>query len=170
MDIKTHDERFAKITEERDKELLARVFALAEKAREAGNTPFGALLADSEGNILMEQENIELTERDSTGHAETTLARRAAKAYDKQFLWTTTLYSSAEPCCMCTGAIYWSNIGRIVYGLAETDLLQATGDNEVNPTFNISSREILSRGQKDIVVKGPFPELKEDALVAHKGY
>lgn len=160
MEILSHDKRFAKISDEREKELLTRTFELAEMARAAGNTPFGALLADQEGNILLEQQNIELTESDSTGHAETTLARRAAKKYDKDFLWNTTLYSSAEPCCMCTGAIYWSNIGRIVYGLAETDLLATTGDNEVNPTFNISSREILSRGQKPIVVKWAIPRVE----------
>jgi tRNA(Arg) A34 adenosine deaminase TadA len=170
MNNKSDDNRFDAITDERNLELLRRTFEIAEESRADGNTPFGALLADAEGNILLEQKNIELTERDCTGHAETSLARRASKQYDKEFLWSCSLYTSCEPCCMCTGAIYWGNIGRIVFGLSEHMLFQTTGDNEINPSFNHSCREILSTGQKDIVVEGPFEELREEALKAHEGF
>ena len=170
MEIREYADRFEAITHEKDLELLRRTFEIAEESRAAGNTPFGALLADAEGKILLEQTNIELTDRDCTGHAETALARRAFKIFDKEYLWNCSLYTSCEPCCMCTGANYWANIGRIVYGLSESMLFQTTGDNEINPSFNHSCREILSTGQKEIVVRGPFVELLEEALVAHKGY
>ena len=57
---------------------LKRAIEISKHSREAGNTPFGALLVDEDGNILMEQENIEITEKICTGHAEATLAARAS--------------------------------------------------------------------------------------------
>jgi len=168
--IKEYDERFSAFNKEKDLELLRETFKIAERGRESGNNPFGALLADQNGNILIEQPNIEVTTRDCTGHAETTVARVASQKYDKQFLWNCTLYTSAEPCCMCTGAIYWANIGRIVFAMSEHMLFQTTGDNEANPSFNHDCREILSKGQKDIVVNGPYPELREEALKVHEGF
>ena len=49
---------------------------------------------------------------------------------------------------MCAGAIYWANIGRVVYGMTERRLLELTGSNEQNPTFDLPCREVFSRGQK----------------------
>lgn len=170
MEIKDFHPRFEKLTKEKDLELLYRTFAIAESARANGNTPFGALLADKDGNILLEQENQELSTHDCTMHAETGLMRRASQTYSKEILWDCTLYTSAEPCCMCTGAIYWGNVGRIVFGMSERMLFDTTGDNEVNPSFNDSCRAVLEKGQKDIVVVGPYPELKEEALKPHQGY
>jgi tRNA(Arg) A34 adenosine deaminase TadA len=151
-------------------ELLTRCIQISQAAREHGNTPFGALLADKEGNILLEQENIEITEAICTGHAETTLAAKASQKYSKEFLWTCTLYTTAEPCAMCTGAIYWGNIGTIVYAMTEKRLLELTGDNEQNPTFDLPAKEIIKRGQKEIQLIGPFPEVEAEAAAVHQGY
>ena len=71
---------------------------------------------------------------------------------------------------MCTGAIYWANIGRIVYGLTEERLLEMTGSDDKNPTFNISSRTILASGQKPIEVLGPFPEIAPEVEKVHAGF
>lgn len=149
---------------------LRRCIQISREARAGGNTPFGALLVDSEGNIIMEQGNIEITERICTGHAETTLASRASHAYSKDFLWTCTLYTTAEPCAMCAGAIYWANIGRVVYGMTEKRLLELTGSDEQNPTFDLPCREVFARGQKDIQVIGPIPAVEEEAAEVHQGY
>ena len=67
------------ITNEKYTELLKRAIQISRDARANGNTPFGALLADKDGNILMEQENIELTEKVATGHAEWTLVQRGSQ-------------------------------------------------------------------------------------------
>ncbi len=120
----------------------------AIKAKESGNTPFGAILVGADGEILMRQGNIEITEQDCTGHAETTLVRKASKKYSKSFLWDCTLYSTFEPCAMCCGAIYWGNIGRVVYGTTEKKLLELTGDDEQNPTFDLPCRDVFAKGQK----------------------
>ena len=143
---------------------------IARKARANGNTPFGAVLVDPDGNVIMEQGNAEGDLHDATAHAERMLASRASQKYSKEFLWGCTLYTTFEPCCMCTGAIYWSNIGKIVYGLTEERLLQLTGADEKNPTFNISCRTILAAGQKPIEVLGPFDEIADQVVEVQNGF
>ena len=109
---------------EMDERLMRRAVAIAAKAREHGNHPFGALLADEKGNIQLEAENTVVTEKDCTGHAETNLMRKACRKYDPNTLAKCTLYTSTEPCPMCTGAIFWGNVGRIVFGLSEKRLYE----------------------------------------------
>lgn len=158
------------MTKEKHLQLLTRCVEISKNARKHGNTPFGALLTDQNGTILLEQENIEITEKICTGHAETTLAAKASQKYSKEFLWDCILYTTAEPCAMCTGTIYWGNIGTIVYGMTEKRLLELTGDNQQNPTFDLPTKEIVSRGQKQINVIGPFPEIEQAAADVHEGY
>lgn len=157
-------------TRKSDADYLRAAIEVSKKARGNGNTPFGAILVDAQGNIILEQENIEITESNCTGHAETTLMEVASKKYSKDFLWTCSLYTSVEPCAMCCGAIYWGNVGRVVYGVSETKLLELTGDDEQNPTFDLPSRDVFARGQKKIEVVGPFPEVEQEVLEAHAGY
>ena len=64
---------------------LRKAIEVSKKSREHGNTPFGAILVDGEGNILLEQENIEITEYNCSGHAETSLMIKASKKYSKDF-------------------------------------------------------------------------------------
>ena len=80
------------------------------------------------------------------------------------------MYVTLEPCAMCAGAIYWANIGHVVYAMTEKRLLELTGSNEQNPTFSLDCRTVFSHGQKDIKVTGPFPALEEEAAAVHKGY
>ena len=79
---------------------LKRCIEISKHSRESGNTPFGAILVDGEGNILLEQENVEISTKKCTGHAETQLVERASVLYEKDFLWNCTLYSTAEPCAI----------------------------------------------------------------------
>lgn len=151
-------------------EYLKQAIEVSRQARKSGNTPFGAILVDSEGNVLLEQQNIEITSHKCTGHAECTLADQASGKYSKEFLWNCTLYTTAEPCAMCSGAIYWANIGTVVYAMTEKRLLELTGSDEQNPTFDLPCRDVFSRGQKDITVIGPFPELEAEAAEVHEGY
>ncbi|SLM96601.1 Cytosine deaminase [Brachybacterium faecium] len=75
------------------------------------------------------------------------------------------MYTTAKPC-----AIYWSNVGTIVYSITEKRLLELTGDAEQNPTFDLPCREVLARGQKDIVVIVPFTEIEDEVAAVHQGY
>ncbi len=149
-------------------QMLAHLRAADSVAREAarhGHHPFGAVLVGPDDTILMRQGNI-----DTVHHAEVELARRAAAAYPADFLWTCTLVSTGEPCAMCTGALYWANIGRLVYGFEEAKLLALTGNHADNPTMSMASRTVLASGQKSIEVVGPFPEIEDELLAPHKTF
>ena len=132
-----------------DEALLRRSFDVARRSRAEGDHPFGAILADADGRVLAEQGNGYSSEGgDRTAHSERLLASRAAKSYDLKFLATCTLYTSAEPCAMCAGAIYWAGIGRIVYGLSGKGLKAQTGAHEENPPLDLPCRIVFSAGQR----------------------
>jgi len=145
-----------------DDALLRRAFEVARKARDAGDHPFGSILADRDGHVLMEQGNGYSSEGgDRTAHAERLLASRAAKAYPLDELAGCTLYTSAEPCAMCAGAIYWAGIGRVVFGQTERDLKAQTGAHEENPTLDLPCHIVFEAGQRRTEVVGPL--LAEEA-------
>ena len=152
-----------------DETLLRKAFDVARRARDAGDHPFGSVLADGDGNVLMEQGNGFTSEgRDRTAHAEKLLASRAARAYDLAFLSRCTLYTSAEPCAMCAGAIYWAGIGRVVYGQTEKALKAATGAHEENPTLDLPCKVVFRAGQRPTEVVGPL--LEDEAAALQTGF
>jgi tRNA(Arg) A34 adenosine deaminase TadA len=157
----------ATITDQ-DRELLRAAIAASWRAREHGNHPFGAVLADSAGRIVLEAENAVTTENDCTAHAETVLARAAWRQVGAATLANHTLYTSCEPCAMCSGAIYWSGIGRVVYAMTEAQLAELTGDHLENRTMSLASATVLNSGQRRIAVAGPA--IAEEARAAHEGF
>lgn len=148
-------------------QFLRRSFAVARRARANGNHPFGAVLVDAEGGLLLEVENGFFPDGDMTGHAEQLLATQASKQFGPDFLAACTLYSSAEPCAMCAGAIYWAGIGRVVYGLSEHRLKAMTGDHAENPTLDLPCRVVFAAGQRPVEVIGPL--LEDAAAALHLG-
>lgn len=145
---------------------LLRANEVAMRAAGMGRHPFGALLVAPDGEtVLAEQGNI-----DSVNHAESTLARHAANNWPGAYLAQCTLVTTFEPCAMCAGSVYWANIGRVVYGASEVDLLALTGDHPENPTLALPCREVFARGQKPVEVVGPVPELRETMLDAHRDF
>ncbi|AAY94935.1 MULTISPECIES: nucleoside deaminase [Pseudomonas] len=154
---------------ELDLHLLRQSIQLAEEAKARGRHPFAALVADRDGKVIASAGNNSMPpEGDPTQHAELAAAALAAKRLSPQALAGCTLYTSAEPCCMCAGAIYWTGIGRVVYALSEHELLELTGDHPENPTFSLPCREVFARGQRQIPVFGPM--LESEAALAHKGF
>ena len=146
--------------------LLRQALALAASAREHGNHPFGALLADPAGQVLLAAENTVNTARDATGHAELNLVRLASAQFSREALAGATLYTSTEPCPMCSGAIFWSGIGRVVYALSEDGLYAMTGDSP--DSLKLTCREVLARGGRPIEVRGPL--LEDEAALVHQGF
>jgi tRNA(Arg) A34 adenosine deaminase TadA len=146
---------------------LRRSFDVARRAQTHGNHPFGALLVSAAGEVLIEAENGFLPDRDMTGHAERLLATQASKAIDPKLLAGCTLYTSAEPCAMCAGAIYWAGIGRVVFGLSERRLKALTGNHAENPTLDLPCRIVFAAGQRAVDVIGPL--LEDEAAALHDG-
>lgn len=152
-----------------DEQLLRQAIRVSQCAVENGNQPFGALLADPAGHVILEAENSAVTERDPTAHAETNLVKLAVRQLAPDEIATATLYTSCEPCAMCAGAMYWGGIDRMVYAMEEADLLPLTGAHPANPTMlGVGCRTILSSGQRAIEVLGPF--LVAEAMEVQRVY
>jgi tRNA(Arg) A34 adenosine deaminase TadA len=148
---------------------LRAAIAVAAKAKAKGNHPFGAVLVDADGKVVAEGENTFLTDG-GPGHAETNLARFAARTFPTDYLEKCVLYTSVEPCCMCAGSIYWANIGAVVFGMTEHRLLEITSGHSENLTQDLPCRVVFAAGQRKVEVRGPFAELADEMAEAHMGF
>src|ERR1700719_3764882 len=151
---------------EPDEHFMRRSFDVARRAMSHGNHPFGAILVDENGNVLIETENGYIPAHDGTAPAQPLLASHASTALSPDVPRKATLYSSAEPCAMCAGAIYWAGIGRVVYGLSEHRLRAVTGNHPENPTLDLPCRDVFKSGQRATEVVGPLLEDEAEALHA----
>ena len=152
-----------------DLALLRRAIKVAERSVANGNLPFGALLADPEGNVLLEGENSDITGKSPLNHAETNLMRLAVKVLTPEQIASATFYTSCEPCAMCSGSMYWGGINRMVYGMSEHHLLEYTGAHKLNPTMTgVGCRSVLHSGDRTIKVSGPH--LIEECSEIHRTY
>lgn len=152
----------------RDTALLRRTIELAQASRARGDHPFGALLADADGTILLEAMNTGGTLGDRTGHAERNLMTEASLKYSAEELADCTMYTSAEPCAMCAGSVYWAGVGRVVHGLSERDLKALIGPDPENLTMDLPCTAVFAAGQRHIEVIGPL--LSEESAVVHHGF
>lgn len=145
--------------------LLRKAFDIAKRSKAKGNLAYGCLLVDENNTILLEGENSVLTKNDALGHAEINLIREASTLYPPDFLNKCTIYTSDEPCPMCSSAIFWGGIGKLVFGLSKARFYQEFGHDNPNIDFNIASREILKAGGRKVQIEGPI--LEEEALLIH---
>lgn len=154
---------------ELDLELLRESIRLSQESRQRGRHPFAALVADRDGTVIASAGNNSMPpEGDPTQHAELVAVAKAARLLSPEALAECTLYTSAEPCCMCAGAVYWTGVGRVVYALSEHALLELTGAHPENPTFSLPCREVFARGQRQVTVLGPM--LEGEAAAPHEGF
>ena len=154
------------MTDEQMHRHLRRASAVAQDAAAKGRHPFGAVLVAPDGDtVLLEHGNI-----DTVNHAEAVLARVAAHRFDAALLWGCTLVTTVEPCAMCAATQYWAHIGRLVYGMSESRLLQLTGNHAENATLDLPCREVFARGQKAIAVTGPVPAVEEEIAAVHRAF
>jgi tRNA(Arg) A34 adenosine deaminase TadA len=138
-----------------DERLLRRAIELATEALAAGNPPFGSLLVGPDGEVLAEERNTSVTDHDITAHPELKLARWAARELDGATASGTTMYTSCEPCAMCTGAIERSGLGRVVFAMSGAQLATLKA-----PTSPPTSVPVPQDG----------PLLFDEAAVALDGY
>lgn len=147
---------------------LRQAITVANAAREHGNHPFGAILVNSAGELLLSAENTVVSDNDPTAHAELNLLRHASVKYSSAALADCTLYSSSEPCPMCASATVWSNIRSLVFGLGMDALYQQFGDTGDAPTLKMPSREIFKLAPWPVKVSGPL--LEEEAIASHANF
>jgi tRNA(Arg) A34 adenosine deaminase TadA len=106
----TEDERFMTIA-----------LAEARAATAEGNRPFGAVIVRG-GQVVEHGHNLVESENDPTAHGEVVAIRAACRALQSPSLEGATLYTTCEPCLMCTSAIMWAGIPRVVIGATWADV------------------------------------------------
>jgi tRNA(Arg) A34 adenosine deaminase TadA len=151
---------------EADQRYLRYALLVAQRSREHGNSPFGAVLVSNRGRILLDAENNQDVTHDCTGHAETRLLSEASRHFTRTLLSHCTLYVNAEPCPMCAGAIFWSGVGRVVFGLGSSRLQDLIGNRSEQLMEHCA--EVLARGTHRVEVVGPAIE-DEAAQVFKEG-
>jgi tRNA(Arg) A34 adenosine deaminase TadA len=99
---------------------------------EKGYGPFLAAIYDKNGKLIAQMPNTVIQDQCSLNHAEVNTIREAQKVLGTYDLskYDLTLYTSSEPCIMCTGAIMWSGIRHVYYGVSSKDVEAITGFDE----------------------------------------
>ena len=155
------------ITED-DKKYLKRSVELAQKALEAGNSPFGSLLVSKKGEILFEDHNRD-ADGDQTKHPEYAIAKWAAENLPAEDRKSSTVYTSGEHCSMCSSAHALAGLGRIVYASSSAQLKEwqkELGVTERGVLKGLSIEEVIN----DTEVDGPDEELSQQVKQLQKEY
>lgn len=135
-----------------DKHFLKLCIDLAEEALNAGDSPFGSVLVDNEGNILAQARN-KVNTFNALAHPEYELAKWALNNLTKEQRQKCTMYTSGEHCPMCAGAHGMSEIGAVVYAATGQQLIEWLKELDVSsPLINLIPIENVV---KNIIVRGP---------------
>jgi len=141
---------------------ILQCYDLARQAVANGDHPFGALLV-REGEVVLTAVNTVHSNRDVTQHAELNLVSQAGRLLGYATLADSILYTSTEPCAMCTGAIFWADIPTIVYGCSAESLGQIAGGS-----FVVPSRQLLAKATRPTHIIGPV--LEAEGIAIHQAY
>ncbi len=152
----------------RDGRYLRDAIRWAGVARQRGNRPFGAVLVAPDGTTMGEAYCNTTETGHCTGHAETNLVRQASARWSREQMAAATLYSSAEPCVMCAGAIFWSNVGRVVFGIDAVRLRVFRGERAEQRDAELSCRDVFAASPHPIDCIGPA--LVDEASESHVGF
>ncbi|MCF7567405.1 nucleoside deaminase [Sabulilitoribacter arenilitoris] len=119
-----------------DTYFMKRALQEAEAAFEKGEIPIGAVIV-IDNRIIARGHNLTETLTDVTAHAEMQAITAAANFLGGKYLQNCTLYVTLEPCQMCAGALYWSQISNIVYGARDTERGCINLETKLHPKTNI---------------------------------
>jgi tRNA(Arg) A34 adenosine deaminase TadA len=147
---------------------LRQAIAQSLLARTRGNRPFGAVIVGADGRLLAEAFNSNGESGDCTAHAEVNALRIASPAVPREQLAQATMYASGEPCVMCAGAIFWSGIRRVVYGIDAVRLRAFRGEVAEQRDAELSCRDVFRASPHAIEAIGPC--LIDEASRPHQGF
>jgi len=154
--------------DDRDGRYLRKAIVWSHAGRRRGNRPFGAVVVSAAGEVLAEAYCNTAETGDVTGHAETNAVRMlGARKLSREELAGATIYSSGEPCVMCAGAIFWANIGRVVFGIDAERLRVFRGERGDQRDAALSCRDVFRASPHPIECIGPA--LVDEAGAAHVG-
>lgn len=147
---------------------LRRAIELSAQGSGRGNRPFGAVVVTADGTVLAEAWNDNAETRDCTAHAEVNALRIATPKADRDTLAGATMYASGEPCVMCAGAIFWSNIRRVVFGIDAVRLRRYRKTQTGAGDIEMGCRDVFAAAPHAVEVIGPA--LADEAAAPHDAY
>lgn len=115
---------------------------LAHEAVDRGDRPFGSVLVRDD-EVVMRESNRVLTENDIRRHPELHLAHRAMREMDPAARAETVMYTSTEPCPMCSGGMRYAGFGRIVYSVSAEEVVEFTGGEPATRAAEILDCEVV---------------------------
>jgi tRNA(adenine34) deaminase len=127
-----------------DKHFMKLALQEALHAYEKGEVPVGAVVV-SKGRIIARAHNLTEQLTDVTAHAEMQAITAAAHHLGGKYLQSCTLFVTLEPCAMCAGALFWSQIGKVVYGALD----EKRGFASINPSMLHPKTEVVKGVMKD---------------------
>ncbi|WP_339119581.1 tRNA adenosine(34) deaminase TadA [Halomonas sp. BMC6] len=121
-----------------DEFYMHRAMDQAHLAFAAGEVPVGAVVVDTQGEIIGAGHNAPLASCDPSGHAEVRALREAGQRLGNYRLEGCTLFVTLEPCMMCAGTMVHARIARLVYGAPEprTGMVESKANLLAQPWFN----------------------------------
>ena len=121
-----------------DTYFMKRALAEAELAFEKNEIPVGAVVV-SEGRIIAKGHNLTELLNDVTAHAEMQVITAAANFLGGKYLRGCKLYVTLEPCQMCAGALYWSQLSELIYGASDLERGFVKMGTQLHPKTKIKS-------------------------------
>jgi tRNA(Arg) A34 adenosine deaminase TadA len=146
---------------------LRRCVELAAEALEAGDEPFGSILVDGGGRVLVEDRN-RVKEGDQTRHPEFEIARWAANQLEPEQRAAATVYTSGEHCPMCSAAHAWVGLGRIVYAVSSDQLVNWLKGWDLAP--GPVAALPIGAVAPGVPVDGPVAELADNVMELHRRF
>lgn len=146
-----------------DEQYIREAIELAEESVESGNTPFGSLLV-VDGEVVRRSRNTTVTEEDITAHPELKLARWAARELDEEEHADCTMYTSTEPCEMCSTAIHYAELDRVVFSVSTGALADLRG----MAASGFTCAELIEAKGGETTVEGPI--LEAEGLAVHEQF
>ena len=150
-----------------DEVFMEKAIELSRLAVEHGNEPFGAVLVKDD-EIVFTNENQIYTKHDPTFHAEAGLIREFCAKTGISELQEYTLYSSCEPCFMCSGAMVWVKLGRLVYGASNIELENILGKEGCNCSKLVFDNSFWKPEVTEGVLRDESLEVLRDYFSKHK--
>lgn len=146
-----------------DDELFLRLaIQLGAESRASGERPFGAVLV-ANGQVVAQAGDRCRARSDPTAHAELSVISTYCQAHNTVSLEGYTLYSLTEPCVMCSGAIKWARLSRVVFSVPQAKLQTVSG-GLIKPTCD----GLVNTGYRHIEVCGPY--LFEEGFAVYHGF
>ena len=132
-----------------DEYFMKKALQEAEMAFDKGEIPVGAVIVVAD-KVIARTHNLTELLNDVTAHAEMQAITAAANFLGGKYLKDCTLYVTLEPCQMCAGALYWSQITKIVFGASDTHRGYEKLDTQLHPKTTVV-RGVLAEEAADLM-------------------